>query len=124
MAPIAIGIWWLARRSQDPLRGWRAVIEPELLGAHRGELPEAVTLVLRPKGKYRIPRSRNLRSRHGLSPCRLKWRVVELWTIPAEDLLQAHDVGWSGGRAFVDAIVKKTAEFPVNREHVSHHFER
>jgi hypothetical protein len=59
----------------------------------RGELPEAVTLVLRPKGKYRIPRSRNLRSRHGLSSCRLKWRVVELWTIPAEDLLQAQDVG-------------------------------
>jgi hypothetical protein len=59
----------------------------------RGELPEAVTLVLRPKGKYRIPTSRNLCSRHGLSSCRLKWRVVELWTIPAEDLLQAHDVG-------------------------------
>ena len=59
----------------------------------RGELPEAVTLVLRPKGKYRIPRSRNLRSRHGLSSCRLKWRVVELWTIPAEDLLQTQDVG-------------------------------
>ena len=59
----------------------------------RGQLPEAVTLVLRPKGKYRIPRSRNLRSRHGLSSCRLKWRVVELWTIPAEDLLQAQDVG-------------------------------
>jgi hypothetical protein len=52
----------------------------------RGELPEAVTLVLRPKGKYRIPRSRNLRSRHGLSSCRLKWRVVELWTIPAAEL--------------------------------------
>ena len=59
----------------------------------RGELPEALTFVLRPKGKYRIPRSRNLRSRHGLASCRLKWRVVELWTIPAEDLLQAQDVG-------------------------------
>ncbi len=59
----------------------------------RGELPEAVTFVLRPKGKYRIPRSRNLRSRHGLSSCRVKWRAVELWTIPAEDLLQAQDVG-------------------------------
>jgi len=47
----------------------------------------------RVQGKYRIPRSRNLRSRHGLSSCRLKWRVVELWTIPAEDLLQAQDVG-------------------------------
>jgi hypothetical protein len=40
----------------------------------RGELPEAVTFVLRPKGKYRIPRSRNLRSRHGLSSCHLKWQ--------------------------------------------------
>ena len=59
----------------------------------RGELPEAVTFVLRPKGKYRIPRSRNLRSRHGLSSCRLKWRVVELWTIPAAELLEAGDVG-------------------------------
>ena len=59
----------------------------------RGELPEAVTLVLRPKGKYCVPESRNLRSRHGLSSCRLQWRVVELWTLPAEKLLEAHDVG-------------------------------
>ena len=59
----------------------------------RGQLPEAVTLVLRPKGKYRVARSRNLRSRRGLSSCRLKWHVVELWTIPAEELLQAEDVG-------------------------------
>ena len=59
----------------------------------RGQLPEAVALVLRPKGKYRVPRSRNLRSRRGLSSCRLQWRVVELWTIPAEELLQAGDVG-------------------------------
>jgi hypothetical protein len=49
----------------------------------RGQLPEAVTLVLRPKGKYRVPRNRNLRSRRGLSSCRLKWHVVELWKIPA-----------------------------------------
>jgi len=59
----------------------------------RGQLPEAVTLVLRPKGKYRVPRSRNLRSRRGFSSCRLQWHVVELWTIPAEELLQAGDVG-------------------------------
>ncbi len=59
----------------------------------RGCLPEGVTLVLRPKGKYRVPRSRNLRSRHGFSSCRLQWHVVELWTIPAEELLEAGDVG-------------------------------
>ena len=43
----------------------------------RGELPEGVTLVLRPKGKYRVPRSQTLRSRRGLSSCRVKWHVVE-----------------------------------------------
>ena len=59
----------------------------------RGELPEAVTLVLRGKGQYRVPGSRDLRSRRGLSSCRLNWRVVELWTLPAEELLQAGDVG-------------------------------
>ena len=67
--------------------------DPMLTYLDRGQLPEAVTLVLRPKGKYRVPRSRNLRSRRGLSACRLKWHVVELWTIPAEELLQAGDVG-------------------------------
>jgi predicted transposase YdaD len=59
----------------------------------RGELPEGVTLVLRPKGKYRVPQSRTLRSRRGLSSCRVKWRVVELWKIPAEELLEAGDIG-------------------------------
>jgi hypothetical protein len=59
----------------------------------RGELPETVTLVLRPKGKLRAPSRRNLRSRHGFAYCSLRWRVVELWTVPAEDLLAAQDVG-------------------------------
>ena len=59
----------------------------------RDELPEAVTLVLRPKGTYRVPRRRNLRSRRGLSSCTLRWRVVELWTVPAAELLEAGDVG-------------------------------
>ncbi len=59
----------------------------------RGELPEAIGLVLRPKGKYRVPRRQSFRSRRGLSSCSLSWRVVELWTLPAEQLLQAGDVG-------------------------------
>jgi hypothetical protein len=59
----------------------------------RGELPEAVTLVLRPKGEYRVPSRRSLRSRRGLSSCNVRWRVVELWTLPAEELLAAKDVG-------------------------------
>ncbi|NLX95247.1 MAG: hypothetical protein GXY83_03630 [Rhodopirellula sp.] len=59
----------------------------------RGELPEAVTLVLRPKGRFRVPTQQNLRSRRGLSACRVKWRVVELWNVPAKKLLQSQDVG-------------------------------
>ncbi len=75
----------------------------------RGELPEAVTLVLRPKGKYQVPASRNLRSRHGLSSCRMNWRVVELWTVPAEELLQTGDIGlvpWIPLTDFADAPEK------------------
>ncbi len=59
----------------------------------RGRLPEGVILVLRPKGKFRVPRSRSLRSRHEFSSRRLKWHVVKLWKIPAEELLPAGDVG-------------------------------
>jgi Ca-activated chloride channel family protein len=33
LAPVVVGLWWLARRSQDPLRGWRVVMDPELLAA-------------------------------------------------------------------------------------------
>lgn len=33
LAPVAIWIWWLTRRTEDPLRGWRSVMEPELLRA-------------------------------------------------------------------------------------------
>ena len=33
LAPIAIAIWWWGRSAQDPLRGWRAVINTELLSA-------------------------------------------------------------------------------------------
>ena len=75
----------------------------------RGELPEAVTLVLRPKGKYQVPASRNLRSRHGLSSCRMNWRVVELWTVAAEELLQTGDIGlvpWIPLTDFADAPEK------------------
>jgi hypothetical protein len=59
----------------------------------QGELPEAIILVLRPKGKYRVPSGRNLRSRHNLSSLALEWRVVELWNIPGELLLETYDVG-------------------------------
>ena len=33
LAPVAVWIWWRVRTAQDPLRGWRKVMEPELLDA-------------------------------------------------------------------------------------------
>ena len=78
------------RLNDDRARTWRLDRGGYL---DRGELPEAVTLVLRPKGKYRVPSRRNLRSPRGLSSCTLKRRGVELWTVPAEELLAARDVG-------------------------------
>jgi len=33
LIPVVVGLWWLWQRRSDPLRGWRAQIEPELLEA-------------------------------------------------------------------------------------------
>ena len=33
LLPVVIGVWWLWRRSSDPLRGWREQMDPELLDA-------------------------------------------------------------------------------------------
>jgi hypothetical protein len=59
----------------------------------RGELPEALTPVLHPGGHKRAAGGVDLSSRHGRIRMHLEWKVVELWTIPATDLLVANDVG-------------------------------
>lgn len=33
LIPVAAGLWWLVRQSQDPLKGWRLLIAPELLNS-------------------------------------------------------------------------------------------
>lgn len=33
LLPVTVGLWWLIRRHADPLRGWRAVMNPQLLAA-------------------------------------------------------------------------------------------
>lgn len=58
-----------------------------------GVLPDVIVIVLRPKGRYRVASSTTAKSRHGLSELTGKWNVVELWTVPAETLLEADDVG-------------------------------
>jgi hypothetical protein len=59
----------------------------------RRELPEVVTLVLHPKGQVRVTGAEALTSVAGLTSWQVNWRVVELWTVPAEQLLAAGDVG-------------------------------
>src|SRR5262249_18718967 len=59
----------------------------------RDQLPEVLTLILKPRGKYRMTGRAELQSRRQLSQWRAGWRVVELWTLTAEELLAADDVG-------------------------------
>ena len=59
----------------------------------RGVLADAVVLCLCPRGAYRVPESVEETSPLGWSGERLRWKVVELWTLSAEDLLSAPDVG-------------------------------
>ncbi|MDR3638589.1 MAG: hypothetical protein P4L84_32590 [Isosphaeraceae bacterium] len=59
----------------------------------RRVLPEVLTLVLHPKGNLRTGDTQELESPRGWTRWRMNWRVVELWTIPAEDLLTSGDLG-------------------------------
>jgi hypothetical protein len=59
----------------------------------RGVLPEALVLCLRERGAYRVPQQTETRSGLGWTAETLSWKVVELWTLPAEELLAAPDLG-------------------------------
>ena len=59
----------------------------------RRVLPEVLVLVLHPKGKLKAGETQELRSPRGWTRWQASWRVVELWTVPAEELLAADDVG-------------------------------
>jgi predicted transposase YdaD len=56
-------------------------------------MPEVVTLVLCPKGQLRLTGAHTWTSRLGGTAMTLSWRVVELWTLSAADLLATGDVG-------------------------------
>ena len=61
------------------------------LDQHR--LPEVVTLVLAERGQQSVSGAATQRSRLGWTEWNLKWKVVNLWEVPAENLLAVHDVG-------------------------------
>lgn len=59
----------------------------------RGAVPEVVALVLRRRGRKPAPSELFLRSQGGTTAIRVTWKVVEVWKIPAADLLAAGDLG-------------------------------
>jgi hypothetical protein len=58
----------------------------------RGVLVDAVVLCLCPRGGYRVPETAQHTSALGWSAEMLRWKVVELWALSAEELLAAPDV--------------------------------
>jgi hypothetical protein len=58
-----------------------------------GHLPELLMLVLRPKGKFRIEGTHEVRGKLGLSRLSAEWKPVEVWALPAEEFLARGDVG-------------------------------
>ena len=71
----------------------QALHDMALVLLDRGVLPEMLVLVLHPKGNQRVAESAQLQSAYGWAQLQSAWKVVELWTVPAEDLLAAGDVG-------------------------------
>ncbi|MCI0462203.1 MAG: hypothetical protein L0Z62_35065 [Gemmataceae bacterium] len=59
----------------------------------RGVLPEALCLCLCRRGTYRVPEQAAERSGLGWTSEALSWKVVEVWTLSAEELLAAPNVG-------------------------------
>jgi len=86
---------FLVENSTYPYRRLsKQVVEGTVLSyLDRGELPEVLTLVLHPGGRKGVAGVADLASRHGWTRLHLEWKVVEMWTIPAADLLEANDVG-------------------------------
>ena len=59
----------------------------------RGEVANILVLVLRPKGQLRVPDHAHRPGSDGVTALGGWWRVVELWTLPAEPVLATSDPG-------------------------------
>ncbi|QEH38606.1 hypothetical protein OJF2_72100 [Aquisphaera giovannonii] len=77
----------------EPRIAEQAVRDAALVYLNRGIVPEVIVLVLRRRGRRPAPRMARLRSESGQTSFHVKWRMIELWEIPAEVLLAAEDVG-------------------------------
>jgi hypothetical protein len=59
----------------------------------RRVLPTLLTLVLHSKGNLRLTGDHEWTCRSGRTRLSLQWQVIELWTLSADDLLAADDIG-------------------------------
>lgn len=59
----------------------------------RRELPDVLILVLRPKGQVEVADHIEVHSHGALTDLRVSWRVVELWNVPASELLATGEPG-------------------------------
>jgi len=59
----------------------------------RDEVPNVLVLVLRPKGQLHVPDHSRRPGSDGVTELGGRWRVVELWTVPAEPVLATSDPG-------------------------------
>jgi hypothetical protein len=71
----------------------QALGDPTLAYQQLRTLPELLILVLAPKGQYRVPEEYEIESELGLSRLWCGWTTRELWTLSADELLAAGDVG-------------------------------
>ena len=60
---------------------------------HFRKLPEVLTVILAQKGKLQIPGTHSLTSELGWADFSVRWKVVEMWKLSAEELLSGNDVG-------------------------------
>src|SRR5262249_54526524 len=76
------------RRQIDQL-----VRDTTLVFLNKRQLPEVVVLILRPKGRLQVPNVVSIQSRRGCTELAIRWRRVEIWKVPARDLLATGDPG-------------------------------
>jgi hypothetical protein len=84
---VEISTYPYARLAQQAAR------DAMLVFLDREILPEVLVLVLHPHGNQQAAGELTLHSAEGLTRLQVTWRTIELWTIPAEDLLAAGQIG-------------------------------
>ncbi|WP_165228648.1 hypothetical protein [Aquisphaera insulae] len=77
----------------EPRVADQAVRDASLVYLDRGILPEVLVVILSHKRPRRPAHAADLRSEQGWTRLQMTWRTIELWKLPAEELLEAGDVG-------------------------------